>query len=233
MASGKKANENKANQATKNAIKAAQPKSYSDPYGKFENGVYTPYLTGDQLSTRNNQLGKINDITANIPTKMSASDLFNNEFYSPLSSMYKSAIDSQYDIDKRTLTNELNARNQVGGSYDALKNYYLNRDYGTRYQTAESQARLGAADAYTQAYQNQLAGLSALRGDLMNAQNMAYQPMQMYLGYQGAVSPLQQTASNAYMNQASQYWAKPTLFDNVMGYYKAVAPAAAALAGAA
>lgn len=231
MASGKKNNVNKANQATKNAVNASKPKNYSDPYGKFSNGVYTPNLNSDQISTRDNTLGKIDSIVAWMPTELSANDLFNNDFYQPLNNMYKGAIDSQYEKDKRELDNQLNARNQIGGSYDALKNYYMNKDYGSRYQNAQSQSRLGAADAWTQAFQNSVAGLGALRGDAMNAQNMAYQPMQMYLGYQGAVSPLQQTSANAYMNQASQYWAKPTLFDNVMRFTEATAGIAAAAAG--
>lgn len=102
-------------------------------------------------------------------------DFYNNPFYSTTRSMYRRPLMDQQDADNKELMNRLNARNQVGSSYDAYQQYLQNKRYDTLYANAEDQARLASANAYQQMFQNELAG-----------EEMNQNAMNLYLGGQQA-----------------------------------------------
>ncbi len=218
MASGSSGNK-QSESAMKKSIAALTPKNYSDPYGSFNGstGVYSPNLTPEQTQTRTTGLQKINDITSSIPTSYSANDLFNNPYYGTMSNYYNDVLNTQRESDEKALQNNLAARNQIGSSYDALQQKNLQKTYSSNALAAEAQARGDSANYYTQNLQNQLNSLQYLRNDLLNAQAYENQPFQNYLGYQTAVSPLQQKQSEAYQNLAKYYSAQQQNNNGVFG----------------
>lgn len=223
MASNSNAKKAEAN--TKKAVAALQPKSYSDPYGKFDGvtGQYTPILTDAQKQTRETGLNKINAITSAINPTPTVDDLFNNDYYNVYSKYYNDVIDTDYQKNYKQIQDNLAARNQLGSSYDALVNKDLAKVTSSNRLAAEAQARGDSANYYTQNLTNQLNTLQGLRGDLINAQNMEYQPFQNYLGYQNAVSPLQQATAQAYNIPAQFYYNQSASRDGVLNTIKNVA----------
>ncbi len=207
MASGSKAkNEASAKSNQKKAIAATQYKGYSDPFGTIKDNVFTPIESQDQIQARNTTNAKLNGLISNVPDSYSADDLYNNPFYAGLSGYYNSAIDSQESRDKTELANSLNARGLAGGSYDALANAELNKDYGQRRSNAEIQARTGSADAFNQSLNNGLNSITTLGNAQTNALNNVYRPLTAGLSYQQAVAnPLQLQQSNIYNQAAQQY----------------------------
>lgn len=206
MGSGS-SNNGKSEKALKSSISALNPKKYSDPYGSFDGmtGVYSPNLTDSQKQTRTTELDKINSIVAGIPTSYNVNDLFNNDYYKTFSDYYNNELSSQREADQKSLSNNLAARNQIGSSYDAYSQNLLNKNYASQGLAAEAQARGDSANYWTQALNNSLNSLGALRNDSLQAQAYENQPFNNYLGYQNAVSPLQQAQSQAYQSLAGYY----------------------------
>ena len=228
MATGKKKSNAKADSATKNAVAALKPINYSDPFGTMTKGTFTPIESQNQIDTRNTTQSKLNAMISNVPTQITAQDLYDNPFYSQLYGSYKRNLDTQREKDMREMENNLNARNQTGSSYDALQKHYYNQDYNLKDLNAQDMARQGAAQNWLQAYQNSLAGIDALRTDQARALDMTYMPAKIATGYQGAVSGLQQGQANAYMNQANAYYNQKTPMDNLLKFWDSTSKAVAA-----
>lgn len=213
---GAKKKDKNVDRATQNAVAAVRPVSYEDPFGTFKNGKFTPNESQDQINARITQDSRINQLTGMIdPDSFSVEELYDNPFYEHMSRMYKRVIDQQRERDTRELDDNLNARNQMGSSYEALMRRYMNQDYATRFDQADDQARMASAQAWQQQYQNMLMGLESLSNERSKAQERMYAPAKMALGYQSAVSPLQTAAAGAYMNQANYFAQRPTMTDRL------------------
>ena len=215
MASGsKKDNDSKVQQNTSNAIAALKPKNYADPYGTVTHSkkatTFTPVESDIQRETRGTIDNSINSIVSQVPTEFDIDSYYNNPFYETTKRMYQRVIDQQRERDDRDLTNNLNARNQMGSSYDALARRYMAQDYNSRYDQADDQARMASANAYQQAYQNLLESLRGLSNERSTSLERAYAPAKIAMGYQSALSPLQTGAANAYMGAAGIYGQRPT-----------------------
>lgn len=217
MASGKKDNQVKG--ATDKAVRAATPYSYSDPYGgvnvnsKTKMTTFTPNENQYQVGTRNTIDQSINNLVGQVPTEFDVNSYYNNPFYDTTRNMYRRAIDQDREREQLTLTNNLNARNQVGSSYDALSQRYLNQDFNSRYDQADDQARMASANAYQQAYQNLLESLRGLSNERSAQLERTYTPAKIAAGYQSAIAPLQNSQAAAYSGLANYYGNKPTAFD--------------------
>lgn len=225
MGSGK-SNQSRANSAQKSAVSALQPKSYSDPYGSFSNGVYTPNLNAGQQAI----MGNADNMTANamsqVPQHFSVSDYFNNPFYANTLQGELAPISQKYNWDMNNLNSDLNAQGQTGSSYDALQHQMLNQNYNNLYTQALSQARNDSANAYQQSINNALNTAntaSNLKGQTMN---QIYQPYQNALAYQNAMNPLQTSAAQVYTNAQNQYLSRPTFGQNLWNLYTAAATGA-------
>jgi hypothetical protein len=208
-------NQKKADKAQKSAVGALQQKSYSDPYGSFSNGAYSPNLNAGQQSI----MGNADNITANalqqIPQHFDVNSYYNNPFYQSTYDQITAPIHQQQAWDTNELHSDLNAKGQMGSSYDALMHQMLNQNYNNQYVQAAGQARAEAANAYQQAYQNAVNTAntaSALKGQTMA---QVYQPFNNALAYQQAVTPLQQGISQVYSNAQNQYLNRPTFGQNM------------------
>lgn len=234
MLSGKK-NEDKANKATSNSLSSLKSKNYSDPFGSFDSkkGVYTPNLSPTQMNTLSDTQTGIGTATQALQKPFTVEDYFDNPFYENTSKLFSQPIQRQYEQDSKALDNELNARNQVGGSYDAYRKSLLTQGRDYNLNQAELQGRSASADAFNQAYQNAMASLQGLNQSQLAQQQYINQPFTNYLGYQGVVNPLQQGAANAYGQQANYYQTKKTGLDYLMDYYRSSAQIGATVAGAA
>lgn len=204
--------------ATKSAVKAAAPKSYSDPYGSFngKSGVYTPNLNATQLATQGTLQTGINNAANTVAGQsFDVNDAYNNPFFQSTYDLYAQPVNRQYESDLMALNNDLNAKGLIGGSYDALRQNKLqqNRDYNL--DQASLQGRAASANAYQQQYQNALAGLQGLGQAQAQQTANIYQPFDNYVRYQSAVNPSAYTTAQAYMNQGNQLAQIPSLASTI------------------
>lgn len=214
------------NSATKKAVAATAPKSYSDPNGSFNGatGVYSPNQSPTQLATQNSLDQGVN----NYANQLSNYDLnpFNSDIYKNTLAQLQAPVNRQYDQDLLSLQNNLNAKGLTGGSYDAYAHNLAsqNHDYNLLQQQAP------ALQAYQQNFQNANTGLQGLTQARTAGLQQQYMPFNAYTAYQGAVNPLQTTAANAYGQQAQLAANRVTGFDNLMNYLKSGQQAAATAA---
>lgn len=202
-------NDKQAAAATAQAVAAAQPKKYSDPFGSLDptggETKFTPNESQTQIETRNNIDSQIGNLVNQTPDSFSVEDYYNNPFYETTKRMYQRTIDQERERDTKNLNDSLNARNQLGSSYDALMNRYLNQDYNSRYDQADDQSRMASANAYQQSFQNALETLRGLSNERSAQLDRAYAPAKIAMGYQSSIAPLQNAQAAAYSNLASYY----------------------------
>ena len=209
MSFGRKSKPN--NSYVASAAAALRPQSYSDPYGSFSNGVFTPNLSPEQTMTDSVTNDKLLGLISGVPTDFSANDLFNNAFYDDTANLLKGKLDQQRQLDTQNLDNTLSARNQLGSSYDALLRSNLQRDYNQQYLDAENTARGLSADAALNTYQAGLQGISTLRNDQAQARDITYLPLKYSISQQQAVAPLQTALAGVYNNALNN---QTQLFNN-------------------
>lgn len=175
---------------------------FTQEMGSFK---YMPRYSGVQNKTNKREdrgiLNAVNSLNKNY-RNFSVNDYFNNPFFGSTFNQLMRPIETQRQQEEKQLTDMLNARGQMGSSYDAL----LRRDMGQRYDNlltdATNQARQVSADAYQQQFQNALAQLAGLRNDRNAALNAAYMPMQTGAGIMQALmsNGLEQTQMGNQMN---------------------------------
>lgn len=153
--------------------------SFSTPFGNFtaagNSSVYQPWMPQNQLDAFLGDQSRTNTVLGGLPTTTNINDYYNNPFYQSTASLLEAPINRQYQQDQYDLQNNLNAKNQVGSSYDALMNRNLmqGRDYNL--QNADNQARQMSAQAYDQNLNN---GLSVANANQNNANNYMSQWLQ-------------------------------------------------------
>ncbi len=207
-------NKRKANQNQAAAVAATRPANYSDPFGSFNGltGVYSPNITPDQQGSLNNINAGLYGLTSGLGEAYNPEDYFNNPFYDSARNQLYSSINQRKSIDKQNLDNSLAARNQLGSSYDALANQYLNQDYNRLQSQADDQARQISASVFDNAQQNNRQNASTLADLQTSLLNALYQPFQAYSSYQNAISPLQQQRAQIYSNAANYYRSRQNPF---------------------
>lgn len=210
--------------------KSTQARSFKSPYGELRQGrkssSYAPTLDASQRATMPLRNDKILQTMQGLPTQFNVEDFYNNPFYGSTAALLRRPIMEQYNLDRQDLLNNLNARNQVGSSYDALSNMYLMRQRDNMLTDAELQARQASADAYGNSINTGLALLAGLRNDAGADLEQQFLPMRYALGNQQALNPLQAAQANYYANEK-------TTMDNIMDYQKANMQAVAGAAAAA
>jgi len=235
-----------AGSTTKNVTSSLKPYSFNSPYASTSVGKhsisYNPItqpgqqslisqlpaneasLTTDYLPQSTQAYHQAGMNYANTAGSMTPEALYHNPFYDSTYNMEMAPINREYHKDQATLSNDLNSQNQIGGSYDALKNNELNQNYQYQADLAGNQARQDSANAYTQSLGQQYNAANLLGsqvgtyGNLMgqyqnagqNLENQIMAPMSQYQSYQATLNPLQQQQANYYQNL-------PTGFQNFMG----------------
>ena len=148
--------------------------SYQTPAGSLSsNGldtVYSPNVNPVQQETSNTIYNKLFDTVNSLPNQFDVNAAYNNPFYQSSLSLLQQPILQQQQTAQTNLNNQLNAQNQVGGSFDALQNNLLSQQYNTLLQNAQNQARNMSLQAYNQNFNNNLSQLSAL-GQAQNSAN--------------------------------------------------------------
>jgi hypothetical protein len=194
----------------KKTEKAARPKQVNTAFGDI---LVSPGGSTVGFSTKragqgvkdlqagiNNLPSVLNGLVGNASKPFDVQSAYDNPMYQTTYDLFKQPIDRQYEQDQNELTANLNARGQMGSSFDALmrRNLMQGRDYNLN--QASLQGRQASFDAYNQSASNalaQLAGLTGLRGDMLQ---QYYYPMAMAQGQQQAINPLQ-TAQIGYNSQ--------------------------------
>jgi hypothetical protein len=212
----------KAKNAAAQGAAFAQPKNFNSPYGSTtvgqENFNYFPKANPNADQQLSNVDNKLTQMTSAFPTELNVDDFYNNPFYESTHQQLRRPIDYQYGVDRKNQMDEMNAQNLVGGSYSALQQDLLGRRYDQQYANAADQARTASSNAYQQSYANQIAGMSALRGDqAANMQNIYY-PLQMANQATQAISPLQGAQANIYGGLSQQYASKKSPLQSILDF---------------
>lgn len=185
-------------------IKAAtRPYGFRSPYGNVGVGegniAYNPIQSSTQKQMEDLTDSRLLSTLQNLPQSYDVNQAFDNPFYKNTADYLRAPVERQYTQDQKELTDSLNAGNQLGSSYAALRfnNLQQNRDYNLA--QAEREARDRAASTYQQAaFQNPLAILQGLRGERNAALEAMYAPAKLALGFQGAAAGGQQQLANYY-----------------------------------
>lgn len=205
MASGKNNNADKAQKAQQSAVKSLQPQNYSDPFGSLKKGIFTPILPQALQSSLDNFTNVTGALSGQLNRPFDINDYYNNPFYATASEQYKAPVLRQYQQDQNELANNLNARNQMGSSYDALMNRNLMQQRDFQLNQADDQARTASASAYQQQHQSLINSLTTALGGKSTLLDQIYAPAKIALNYQGALSPLQQAQANVYNTTQAAY----------------------------
>ena len=150
--------------------------NFYSPYGSSANGSYSSPLFNLYNPSIQAASDKINSYTGSLPTSMNVNDMFNNPFYAQTKALYDAPINRQYGQDQTALTDSLSAQNQLGSSYDALRNRYLSQDHDYSLMQSEGQARAASVNAYQQNINNSLAGIQGLGTSNASLLSQIYHP---------------------------------------------------------
>jgi hypothetical protein len=96
---------------------------------------------------KNAYLKQLNDL----PDSIDPESYYNNPFRQSTYGVLSDPIKRKYSTDRQQLTDDLNAENQLGGSYAALRLDKLNQNYNEDLNKADNQAIQASADVYQQA----------------------------------------------------------------------------------
>lgn len=217
------------------ATAALKPMNFNFPDSQLsvENGQVNFKAKNNKMRRAGRKLtdSKLLETLGNIPTQMDPQAMFNNPFYDTAHGMALREIDSQRAKANKELDDSLNARNQMGGSYDAYRRSLMDSDFNKMYMDAGDRARLLSADVYNQGVRNQLGVLQGLRNDRTQENAMRYLPFQLATGYQSAVSPLQTALGNYYAQTYASQPQQSSWLDKAFGYAQQGSQIASNLAG--
>jgi hypothetical protein len=222
--------------------KTSSPKNYSSnfasplgnyAYNRKAGGAYTPNVSQDFWSAFNTGDQKLNQTVQGLPTSFNVNDYYNNPFYESAKSLYTAPIQRQYQQDQTEMQNNLNARNQLGSSFEALmqRDLMQGRDYNL--QAAENTARQSSADAYGNSINQALSTLAGLTNSRASLQDQLYAPLKIALGQQANVNQMQSTANNFVSNQNAINAQGGSGFDKLLKYWQSNAQTLAAASTAA
>jgi hypothetical protein len=83
-----------------------------------------------------------------LPADLNVDSYYNNPFRASTRQLLSNPINQQFNLDHQQLTSDLNASNQLGGSYAAMQLNQLQQNYNQNLQNADLQAIKASADAY-------------------------------------------------------------------------------------
>jgi hypothetical protein len=156
-------------------------RDFITPQGLLENrkyaSTYTPRLTATQQQANDTQDSRFASTLSSLPTSYGADSSFNQGFYDKTKGLLTGAIDQRKARDTQELDSQLNAMNQGGSSYDALRRKYLSEDYNKQYADAENQATLTGFDASQQGIKNNLLGAQVLSDTRAQSLQDMYYPL--------------------------------------------------------
>ena len=138
-----------------------------------------------------------------LPKSFDVNSYYNNPFYETTRGMLQNPIHRQYGEDQQELSNSLNARNLLGGSYGALRENMLMRERDFNLNQAEQQARGTSADAYNQSVNQNLNILNQLAAYRSNQLRDSYIPAQFGLQAQNLDLQRRQGLANITMQGAA------------------------------
>jgi len=189
----------------KKAVAAVQPNNFFSPFGDLSSSRGSTTFTPKHDMTSFNQAGAgLNTLTSDLPTSVSAEDIFDNPFYGSTRDMLQNPIRQEREVSNKSLRDSLTARNQLGSSFDAYSQSLMDREYNGRMDNADLQARQQSSDSYF----NSISQLMNLLGSLSNTQaqqmDIATVPAKLATNYQGAVSGLQGAQAQLLQKQPQQ-----------------------------
>lgn len=204
----------KSSKSNDKAIAAAlAPKPYYHPFGDFANNTYTPEETETQQMAREGSDSLLADMMNYDIQPYSLEDALSGDYFTQILDTVNRNTDRARDRDYKQLQNNLNARNQIGSSYDALMNSNFASDYADQYANNATASIDQALNAYGKTYTDNANVASILSGINAQQYNRFNQPAAMAQNYQQSVNPLQtamashlSSQSIANQNRVSPLW---------------------------
>ena len=193
----------KSSKSNDKAIAAAlAPKPYYHPFGDFANNTYTPKETETQQMAREGSDSLLADMMNYDIQPYSLEDALSGDYFTQILDTVNRNTDRARDRDYKQLQNNLNARNQIGSSYDALMNSNFASDYADQYANNATNAIGTSLGALGDIYTNNANVASIISGINQQQYNRFNQPAAMAQNYQQSVAPLQTALASHYSNQA-------------------------------
>lgn len=195
---------------------ASTPNNYYDAFGHVlfdtsgHNAAFYPNISGDtQRGLDQSRAGSADAIGAlrgyvSQSPEQGIEAMFNNPYYGATKNYLTSALTRQREMDQKELDNQLNARGQLGGSYDALRRKNFDDNYLNQFNQAELQSRQASSDAYNTQYGNLLNALTGFQNYYGATQDQLYKPLTAAAALQGAVNPLQNQLASYYATKGQQ-----------------------------
>lgn len=156
---------------------------FYSPFGRVTTGpkgiYFTPNIDETTQGILDTSNQRIRSLATSLPSEVNP---YNNSLYQNTLSNLQGQVQRQKQRDLNDLNNNLNARNQIGSSYDALTRNQFNE----RYDNLNRQAENTAFDNYSSSLQNTLASLVALQNQRDNVLNNIYEPLRyasQYIAY--------------------------------------------------
>jgi hypothetical protein len=166
----------------------------------------------------------LNNVNAQLPQSLSLNDYYNNPFYQNTYDLNQAPIDRQYQQDQTQLTNQLNAQNQLGSSYDAYTKSLLKQGYDYNTNINALQSRQASANAYQQNLANQMGLGGYYLGQNNDLYNQYFAPYAQYGQPASAqAGQAQATMQNAYNNYNNNKQSGMNTFVNAVGNIGAAA----------
>lgn len=211
-------------------VKRAAPTSFFSPLGNLRQGggrtVFEPSETGKGiLGNVGLASGVSGDILSNLPVTFRAEDAFNNPFFESTSALLKNPIRRERESAERELSNQLTARNQLGGSFEALTRDKFNKRFDDRLTQADNQARLFSFDANNQQLRNALAALQSAQQVQNVGISDVFAPAQLGIANQSALNALPVTSTSGFQENT------PSLLSSLLAFQRSNAQAAGSILG--
>lgn len=182
-------------------VNALKPASFYSPYGNYSNSTYSPNESIQQQQARSGSDQSLANYIAAGSNPYSIEDAYSGPVYDMILGNSNRQTDRSRERDFKELNNQLAARNQLGGSYDALMRSELSRNYSDAYQNNETNAFRESLGAIADTYVNNANIASQLSGINAQQYNRYYTPMAIANQTQMAQAPLQTALASHYSNQ--------------------------------
>jgi hypothetical protein len=178
----------------------------SNPNGSLVSyGTQPGSLADYQLNSLMPQLQTVNNIASNLPTSYDVNSAYNNPYTSSIYNYLAAPLQRQYTQNYNDLNTQLNAQNQLGSSYAALKENQLQQNQDYNLQQAMGQAMQYGNQAYQQSIQDPLNVMQGVNNTYLQGLQALYQPYQFAGNYQAqAINPVMQAQANYLLGQQQQ-----------------------------
>lgn len=181
--------------SNRGANAGSDPFDFWSPYGNVitdgGNVKFQPKLNEAQRRTSALTDDLLLSTLSGINPNLSVNDVFNNPFVHNIRGLNRSQLSRERSRASKRLDDDLNARNLLGGSFDAMRRRDQDELFANLERSGETQARMQGLDIFNNQLQNQLGLLTGLRSDRNAALQGQFLPLSAFSGMLPSLTGLQ------------------------------------------